>query len=160
VSQVGDGRSGVRWLSVPQQIGNVLHLIAPDHVADVPQDRYSLLHPIGLVLLAIGLVAVTVTARRRPPTRSVMFALLILVLASPAPRTWYLLWPLMFLVVERLRPLVVVATAALSATVVLWFPASVRPQPPEWVLLALLIPLAVIAALIVKAAQPTTDPGS
>jgi alpha-1,6-mannosyltransferase len=159
VSHLGDGRSGVRWLSVPQQIGDVLHLVAPSHVAAVPQDRYSLLHPIGLVLLAIGLVTVTVTARRRPPSRSAMLALLILVLASPAPRLWYLLGPLMFLVVERLRTAVVVATAAVSATIVLWFPASVRPKPPEWVLLALLIPLAAIAALIVYAAQPTAEPG-
>ena len=83
-----------------------------------------------------------------------MLALLLLVLASPAPRTWYLLWPLMFLAVDRLRSSAVVATAAVSATIVLWFPASVRPQPPEWALLALLVPTTALAALVVTAAQP------
>jgi alpha-1,6-mannosyltransferase len=151
---VGDGRSGVSWLSIPQQVGNVLHALAPDRVADIPLDRYPWLHPLGLVLLGVGLAAVVVTAHRRPPARSVMLALLLLVLASPAPRTWYLLWPLMFLAVDRLRSSAVVATAAVSATIVLWFPASVRPQPPEWALLALLVPTTALAALVVTAAQP------
>ncbi|MGC4111055.1 MAG: polyprenol phosphomannose-dependent alpha 1,6 mannosyltransferase MptB [Nocardioides sp.] len=151
IPQVGDGTVGVRWLSVTQQIGDILHLLAPDRVADVPADRYSLLHPIGLGFLAITLGVLTLTALRRPPLRTLAVALLLIVLSSPAPRLWYLLWPLMFLSVDRLRPVVVVAVSALSATFVLWFPASVRPQPPEWVLLVWLLGL---SALVVALARP------
>ncbi|HEX3931828.1 MAG TPA: polyprenol phosphomannose-dependent alpha 1,6 mannosyltransferase MptB [Nocardioides sp.] len=147
-SHVGDGTIGVRWLSVSQQIGNVAHLVAPGRVADLPKDRYPLVHPVGLVFLALALVALTLTARRRPPVRTLALAMLVIVLSSPAPRLWYLLWPLTFLVVDALTPLVVVVTAAASATLVLWFPASVRPQPPEWLLLVLVVALAGLVAAI------------
>ena len=157
VSHVGEGSVGVRWLSIPQQVGNVLHLLAPSHVADLPADRYPLLHPLGLVLLALGLVALIVTARRRPPVRTLALAMLVFVVSSPAPRTWYLLWPLLFWVVERHSPRVVIAVAAASATLALWFPASVRPQPSEWLLLVLFVALAALATAIIRPAAPETE---
>jgi alpha-1,6-mannosyltransferase len=150
VPHVGDGSVGVRWLSVPQQIGNVLHLLAPQHVADLPKDRYPLLHPLGLVLLALALTALLVTARSRPPVRTLALAMLVFVVSSPAPRTWYLLWPLVFVAVDRLSPRAVIAVAAASATLALWFPASVRPQPPEWLLLVLLVALAALASAMTR----------
>jgi alpha-1,6-mannosyltransferase len=149
-SHVGDGTIGVRWLSVSQQIGNLAHLVAPGQVADLPKDRYPLVHPVGLVFLALALAALTLTARRRPPVRTLALAMLMIVLSSPAPRLWYLLWPLMFLVVDSLRPIVVVLAAAASATLVLWFPASVRPQPPEWLLMVLVVALAWLVAAITR----------
>jgi hypothetical protein len=145
IPQVGDGRIGVRWLSVSQQLGNLAHLVAPGRVAHVPADRYPLVHPVGLVFLGLALAWLTLTARRRPPVRTLALASLMVVLSSPAPRLWYLLWPLMFLAVDHLTPRVLVAVAAASATLVLWFPASVRPQPPEWLLLVLVVALAGLA---------------
>lgn len=150
VSQVGDGRIGVRWLSVSQQLGNLAHLVAPGRVADVPADRYPLVHPVGLVFLGLALAWVALTARRRPPVRTLALATLMVVLSSPAPRLWYLLWPLMFLAVDHLTPKVLVAAAAASATLVLWFPASVRPQPPEWLLLVILAALAGLTWTVVR----------
>jgi hypothetical protein len=151
VPHIGDGRIGVRWLSVPQQLGNLAHLVAPDRVADAAPDRYPALHPLGLSLLGAGLVAVLLTARHRPPLRSLAIALLLVVVTSPAPRLWYLLWPLAFLAADRLSTTAVATVAAASATLALWFPASVRPQPPEWLLLPL---FAVLLVLSVAATRP------
>jgi alpha-1,6-mannosyltransferase len=153
ISQVGDGTVGVSWLSVPQQVGNLLHLVAPDRVAGHARDRYSLMHPIGLALLALGLAVVTLTARRRPPLRTLTWVTLLLVVSSPAPRPWYLLWPLVFLAADRLSPRALVAVVAGSATLALWFPPAVHPAVPEWILPALFFPL---AALIVLTVLPTT----
>lgn len=154
ISQVGDGTVGVRWLSVPQQAGNLLHLVAPHHVADQARDRYSLVHPIGLGLLAVGLAVLTLTARRRPPLRTLTWMTLLLVVSSPAPRTWYLLWPLVFLAADRLSPRALVAVVAGSATLALWFPPSVHPPVPEWILVALFVPLAALTALTVLPESP------
>jgi alpha-1,6-mannosyltransferase len=160
VSHVGDGKIGVSWLSVPQQIGNLLHLVAPSHVADQVRDRYSLLHPIGLVFLALALLALTVTAYRRPPLRTLALAMLLITVSSPAPRLWYLMWPLIFLAAGRLTPRAVMALAAASATLALWFPASVQPQPPQWLLLVLFAGLTVLATAIAQPDhQPMTGPG-
>jgi alpha-1,6-mannosyltransferase len=149
IPHVGDATIGVRWLSFTQQVGNVLHLVAPQHVADLPKDRYPLLHPLGLAFLGLALVALTLTARRRPPVRTLALAMLLIVLSSTAPRLWYLLWPLLFLVAERLSARAVVLLAAGASTLALWFPASVRPQPPEWLLLVLFAALAVLATALI-----------
>jgi alpha-1,6-mannosyltransferase len=154
VSQVGDGAVGVRWLSLTQQAGSVLHLVAPHQVADLPKDRYHLLHPLGLAFLALGLAALTLTARHRPPVRTLALAMLVFVVSSPAPRTWYLLWPLLFVAADRLSPRVAVAVAAASASIALWFPASVRPQPPQWLLLVLLVVLAALASAVTRPIRP------
>jgi alpha-1,6-mannosyltransferase len=147
ISQVGDGTVGVSWLSVPQQVGNVLHLLAPDRVADLARDRFSLVHPIGLGFLAVTLAVITLTARRRPPLHTLAWGLLLPVVSSPAPRIWYLLWPLVFLAADRLSPRMLVAVAAASATLALWYPPSVRPPVPDWVLLALFVPLLALSAV-------------
>jgi alpha-1,6-mannosyltransferase len=149
ISQVGDGTAGVHWLSVPQQVGNLLHLVAPDRVADHPRDRYSLVHPIALGLMAVGLAVLTLTARRRPPLRTLTWVTLLLVVSSPAPRTWYLLWPLVFVAADRLSSRALEAVVAGSATLALWFPPSVHPSVPEWILLALFVPLAALTAVTV-----------
>ena len=161
ISQVGDGRVGVSWLSVPQQVGNLLHLVAPDRVAGHARDRYSLTHPIGLGLLAVGLAVVTLTARRRPPLRTLTWVMMLLVVSSPAPRPWYLLWPLVFLVADRLSSRALVAVVAGSATLALWFSPAVHPAVPEWILPALFVPLAALTALTVLPAperRPTSTP--
>jgi alpha-1,6-mannosyltransferase len=156
IHYIGDGRVGGRWFSVPQQAGNVLHLLSPDHVADVPADRYPLTHPIGLVFLAVSVAAVTLTALRRPPERTLATVMLLIVVSSTAPRIWYFLWPLVFVAVivavdHRPRPLLI-GTAAGATTLALWFPPSVRPQLPEWTLLAFFVPLAALVAVVVGAA--------
>jgi hypothetical protein len=149
VAHVGDGNVGVRWLSLTQQLGDLLHLVAPQHVADLPAHRHALLHALGLAVLAVGAVAVAVTARRRPPVRTLALVTLVILVSSVAPRTWYLLWPLVFVSTDRLHPRALVAVAAAEATVALWFPASVTPQPPVWVLVVLFVPLALITRALV-----------
>jgi alpha-1,6-mannosyltransferase len=158
VTQVGDGSVGVSWLSATQQIGNVLHLLAPGRIADHPVDRYRWLHPLGLVLLALALAAVTLTARRRPPLRTLALATLLIVVSSPAPRTWYLLWPLVFLASDRLSPRVVVAVAAAEAAIALWFPASVNPQPPGWLLAVLFVAVAALGFAVAIPRPAVTSP--
>jgi hypothetical protein len=74
---------------------------------------------------------------------------LLLVVSSPAPRTWYLLWPLVFVAADRLSSRALVAVVAGSATLALWFPPSVHPSVPEWILLALFVPLAALTAVTV-----------
>ncbi len=146
IGQAGDGKVGIRWLSVPQQIANVLHLFAPDQVAGTQLARYSVVHPIGVVLMVGGLAAVTLTARSRPPLVTIALALLVPVLTSPAPRAWYLLWPLMIVAAGRIgsRPLVLMVAA--QATIAVWYPPDVLPSPPEWLLVVLFVPLAALAA--------------
>jgi alpha-1,6-mannosyltransferase len=156
--QVGDGRVGGRWFSVPHLAGDLLHLLWPDHVADVPADRYLLIHPIGLVFLVVSLAFVTVTALRRRPESTLALVMLLIVVSSTAPRIWYLLWPLVFAAVIVAEPhpprrLLVTAVAG-AATVALWFPAPVRPQLPEWTLLAFFVPLAVLASWVLRSPEP------
>lgn len=158
IPHVGDGTTGVRWLSLTQQIGDVLHLVAPQHVAAVPADRNTLLHRLGLVLLALALVALTVTARRRPPVRTLALATILIVVSSPAPRPWYLLWPLVFVATDHLSPRLLVAVAAAPAAVVLWFPASVRPQPPLWLVVVFFVAVAALAGAVSVPRSPVPSP--
>jgi hypothetical protein len=51
------------------------------------------------------------------------------------------------------RRLLVTAVAG-AATVALWFPAPVRPQLPEWTLLAFFVPLAVLASWVLRSPEP------
>jgi alpha-1,6-mannosyltransferase len=147
IHTVGDGAVGGHWFSVPQQLGNLLHLVDPRHVASSSAGRYSVVHPIGLAFLALSLAAVTITALRRPPLQTLALAFLLVVVSSTAPRVWYLLWPLVFVAVvvaaERAPRGLLAGVAAGSATLAVWFPPSVRPPLPEWLLLALFVPLAV-----------------
>ena len=137
VSQVGDGRIGVQWLSVPQQVGNVLHVLAPGQVADLRRDRWDLVHPVGLVFTALGLLLVTLTARRRPPMRTLAWLMLVPVIGVPAPRTWYLLWPLVFLVADRMPARLLAPIVGGAAALAIWYPPSVRPPVSCWLLVAL-----------------------
>jgi alpha-1,6-mannosyltransferase len=159
ISHVGDGAVGVRWLSVPQQAANVVHLFAPDRVAATQRLRYGFTHPLGLALLGVSLAVVSLTALRRPPLRMLCLALLLVAVSSPAPRLWYLLWPLMFLVADRLSPRLLTAVAAATATLALWYPPSVLPPVPEWVLVALFVPLVALTWGVVRSATgPSPDP--
>jgi alpha-1,6-mannosyltransferase len=152
IHSVGDGAVGGHWFSVPQQIGNLLRLVDPGHVPSSSGDRYSVVHPIGLAFLVVSLALVTMAAVRRPPLHTLALAFLLIVVSSTAPRVWYLLWPLVLVAVivaaGRAPRLLLVGVAAGSATVALWFPPSVRPPMPEWALLALFIPLAVVCSLV------------
>jgi alpha-1,6-mannosyltransferase len=147
IHSVGDGDVGGHWFSVPQQVGNLLHLLDPSHLASSGADRSSVVHPIGLAFLVLSLAAVTITALRRPPLQTLALTFLLLVVSSTAPRVWYLLWPLVFVAVvvaaERAPRRLLVGAAAGSATLAVWFPPSVRPPLPEWMLLVLFVPLAV-----------------
>ncbi len=149
---MGDGAIGGHWFSVPQQVGSLLHLVDPSHVSGSPVERYSTVHPIGLAFLVLSLAAVTVTALRRPPLQTMAMAYLLVVVSSTAPRVWYLLWPLVLVAVvvaaQRVPRRLLVGVAAGSATLALWFPPSVRPPLPEWALLALFVPLAVVCSLV------------
>jgi alpha-1,6-mannosyltransferase len=162
IHDIGNARVGVRLFSVPQQTGNLLHLLSPGRVADVPADRYSLTRPIGLVFLVLSVVAVTLTALRRAPERTLAMVMLLTVVSSTAPRIWYLSWPLVFVAVivavdHRPRPLLVGAAAGASS-LALWFPPSVRPQLPEWTLLAFFVPLAALVAVVVGSALRAEEP--
>jgi alpha-1,6-mannosyltransferase len=154
---VGGGTVGGRWFSVPQQLGSVLHLLDPGQVAGQPVGGFSHVHLIGLLFLAASLAAVTVTALPRPPLETLALALLLVVVSSTAPRIWYLLWPLVLVAVtvsaDRARRGLLVGAVAGSATLALWIPPSVRPPLPEWVLLALLVPLAVGSLWIFRSAE-------
>ncbi len=152
VPHVGDGRVGVNWLSVPQWIGSVLHLVAPGRVAGLPSDRYSLMHAVSLVFLVVTVAAVTLTARRRPPLRTLTILMLLLVVSSVAPRTWYLLWPLVLLAADQIPRRLLAAVVAASAALVMWYPPSVHPAVSPWVLLALFLPLMVVTTRLMDAA--------
>jgi alpha-1,6-mannosyltransferase len=153
VSSVDDAKVGVRWLSVPQHVANLLHLLDPDRVAHGSKARYPLAHAIGLVFLAISLFATAVTARHRPPLRTMAIVMLLVVVSSPAPRTWYLLWPLVFLAADTIPPRMLAPVAAASASLALWYPPSVHPAVPLWVLLALFAVLWAATELVLRGAQ-------
>jgi hypothetical protein len=112
--------------------------------------RYGLVHPLGLCLLALALGVAALTAGRRPPLQTLALVLLALVVTSPAPRAWYLLWPLLALAAERLSPRAVALVAGASATLALWLSPSVQPTPPTWLLGVLFVPLALVATLAAR----------
>jgi alpha-1,6-mannosyltransferase len=149
-SHVGDGKVGVRWLSLPQLVADVLHVLSPDRVGAAQAARYGLVHPLGLCLLALALGVAALTAGRRPPLQTLALVLLALVVTSPAPRAWYLLWPLLALAAERLSPRAVALVAGASATLALWLSPSVQPTPPTWLLGVLFVPLALVATLAAR----------
>jgi len=150
VTHLDEARIGVQWMSLPQQVGNVAHVILPGRVAELRRDRWQLVHPVGLVFTAAALAAVTLTARRRPPLRTLAWLMLVLVVGSPAPRPWYLLWPLVFLAADRVPARVLVPVVGGAAAISLWYPPSVRPPVPEWVLLVLFLPLLAVVAGVVR----------
>ena len=150
VSHLDEAKIGVQWLSVPQQVGNLAHVFWPRHVAELRRDRWDLVHPVGLAFTAGALLTVTLTARRRPPLRTLAWMMLVLAVGTPAPRPWYLLWPLVFLAVDRVPPRLLVPVVAGAAALSLWYPPSVRPPVPGWVLLVLFVPLLAVVAAVVR----------
>jgi hypothetical protein len=65
----------------------------------------------------------------------------------------------MFLVADRLSPRLLTAVAAATATLALWYPPSVLPPVPEWVLVALFVPLVALTWGVVRSATgPSPDP--
>lgn len=150
VTHLDEARIGVQWMSLPQQVGNVAHVFLPGRVAELRRDRWQLVHPVGLVFTAGALAVVTLTARRRPPLRTLAWLMLVLVVGSPAPRPWYLLWPLVFLAADRVPTRLLVPVVAGAAALSLWYPPSVRPPVPEWVLLVLFLPLLAVVARVVR----------
>jgi alpha-1,6-mannosyltransferase len=160
-SMVDDAKVGMRWLSVPQQVANVFHLLDPDLVPNGSKARYPLAHAIGTVFLVVSLVATTITARTRPPLRTMAIVLLLVVVSSPAPRTWYLLWPLVFLAADKISPPLLVAVAAASASLALWYPPSVQPAVSPWLLLVVFGVLWTVTAQVLRPAElrePTLPP--
>jgi hypothetical protein len=131
-------------------VGNLAHVLAPGHVAELRRDRWALVHPVGLVFTACALGAVMLTARHRPPVRTLAWLMLVLVVGTPAPRPWYLLWPLVFLAAERVPMRLLVPVVAGLAALSLWYPPSVRPPVPTWVLLVLFVPLLALVAAVVR----------
>jgi alpha-1,6-mannosyltransferase len=152
VSKVGGGVIGVRWLSVPTTIGTWLSHLAPGHVSSDLRARYPLVHRIGLGFLVVSVAAATLTARRRPVLRTLALVMLLLTVSAPAPRLWYLLWPLVFLAADRIPRRLLVGVVAFSGALVLWYPPSVRPPMPPVVLLLLMAPMLAVAALVVHRA--------
>jgi alpha-1,6-mannosyltransferase len=150
VAHLDEARIGVQWLSLPQQVGNLAHVLAPGHVAELRRDRWNLVHPVGLVFTACALGIVTLTARRRPPLRTLAWLMLVLAVGTPAPRPWYLLWPLVFLAADRVPMRLLVPAVAGLAALSLWYPPSVRPPVPAWVLLVLFVPLLAVVAAVVR----------
>ena len=160
LANVDEAKIGVQWLSLPQQVGNVAHVFWPARVAELRRDRWQLVHPVGLAFTACALAVVTLTARRRPPLPTLAWLMLVFVVGSPAPRPWYLLWPLVFLAVDRVPRRLLVPIVAGAAAISLWYPPSVRPPVPGWVLVALFVPLLAMVATLVRrlpAAVPLPD---
>jgi alpha-1,6-mannosyltransferase len=151
-AHLDEARIGVQWLSLPQQVGNVAHVLSPDHVAELRRDRWNLVHPVGLAFTGCALVLLTLTARRRPPLRTLAWLMLVLVVGAPAPRPWYLLWPLVFLAADRVPVRVLVPVVAGVAAFSLWYPPSVRPPVPAWVLLVVFVPLLAATAAVARRA--------